>query len=177
MSDAIAIPENERGVVRIFALDMSPERAKFLREPGAAAQVLGIDTLDPANVEIFPLSDLDELGLAGYLAEGLGVPAAQLDGDRARLNAMAGWVMILRSRAFQDDPARLTPAKEITLIASYTEEATDWSDSGPIPTESARIGSGPPPQAGRAPSRRIGAMGFAGVLIVLAIIILLVILL
>ncbi|MBI6629326.1 hypothetical protein [Pontibaca salina] len=176
MSDIIAIPENERGVVRIFALDMPPERAKFLREPGAAAQVLGIDALDPAHVEIFPLSDLDELGLAGYLAEGLGVPAAQLDVDRARLNAITGWVMILRSPAFQDTPARLSPAQELTLIASYTEEGTDWSDSGPIPTESARIGSGPPPQSG-AQSRRIGALGIAGVLLVLAILILLVILL
>lgn len=176
MSETITIPANERGIVRVFALNIPPEQAKFLSEPGAAAQVLGVETLDPANVEIFPLSDLNELGLAGYLTEGLGVPAEQLDGDRTKLNALTGWVMILRSRAFGDRATRLTPAQGIALIASYTEEATDWSDTGPIETDSARIGSGPPPTPPRtapAKSRRIGAMGYAGALIILAFVIIL----
>lgn len=180
MSDTITISENEHGIVRVFALNMPAEQARFLREPGAAAQVLGADDLDPANVEIFPLSDLDELGLAGYLTEGLGVPAEQIDNDRARLNALDGWVMIVRSRAFRGKSASLTPTGDVTLIASYSEEATDWSDTGPIPTESARIGSGPPPappRVERAKSRRIGTMGVVAVLIVIAIVILLVLML
>ena len=43
MTGTITIPSGERGVIRVFALDMRPEQVKFLTEPGALEQVLGIE--------------------------------------------------------------------------------------------------------------------------------------
>lgn len=79
----LAIAPHEHGVLRLFALDMRPQEAKFLREPGAVDQVLGVQGLDPAQIDIFPVSDLEDLGLFGYLSEGCGVSEDQLDRNHA----------------------------------------------------------------------------------------------
>ncbi|MDA7964624.1 hypothetical protein [Ruegeria sp.] len=147
------IAPHERGVVRLFALDMRPEEAKFLREPGAAEQVLGVAGLDPEQIDIFPVSDLEDLGLYGYLNEGCGVSGDQL--DRVALKAIDGWVMVLRSAAFHGRPATLIPDRRIRLIGLYTEEATNWTGS-PIPTESAKPFSAPQTPVVSDTPRRIG---------------------
>ena len=46
MTEVIHIPESERGHIHVFSLAMRPEQARFLREPGALAQVLGIEEID-----------------------------------------------------------------------------------------------------------------------------------
>ncbi|MEX0305755.1 MAG: hypothetical protein AB3N12_00080 [Ruegeria sp.] len=140
MSD-LTIAPHERGVIRLFALDMRQEEAKFLREPGAAGQVLGVDGLDPKQIDIFPVSDLEDLGLYGYLSEGCGVSEDQL--DRTALDAIEGWVMVLRSAAFESQPATLSPDPRVHLIGLYTEEATNWT-GGKIDTDSAKPFSAAP---------------------------------
>ncbi|WP_282120067.1 hypothetical protein [Ruegeria atlantica] len=144
MSDLNVAP-HEHGVLRLFHLDMRPEAAKFLREPGAADQILGVEGLDPVQIDVFPVSDLEELGLFGYLNEGCGVPKDQL--DRAALGSVEGWVMVVRSAAFQGRAATLQPDPKVQLIGLYTEEATSWT-GGAIKTESAEPFSAPqtPPQ-------------------------------
>ncbi len=139
MSD-LTIAPHERGVIRLFALNMRPEEAKFLREPGAADQVLGVDGLDPDQIDIFPVSDLEDLGLYGYLNEGCGVSEDQL--DRAALEAVEGWVLALRSAAFGEHAAKLKPDPRLHLLGLFTEEATNWS-GGTIETESAKPFSAP----------------------------------
>ena len=166
MSDVIQIPAGERGVIRVFDLDMPAEQAKFLREPGALAQVLGIPEIDLEHVEIFPISDLEELGLAGYLIQGCGIAEAEITPDRAKLEAIKGHVLLLRSRAFDGAEMRLTPAAPITLVASYGERAINWS-APPMPeTTSSKPYSAAPisPRAARDQARRIGASLFAVVM-------------
>ncbi|MGV6803466.1 MAG: hypothetical protein ACWA49_04605 [Ruegeria sp.] len=164
MSD-MTVTSSEHGVIRLFALDMRPEEAKFLREPGAADQVLGVSGLDPEQIDIFPVSDLEDLGLYGYLSEGCGVSEDQL--DRTQLGAVDGWVLVLRSAALHGHAATLKPDPRLRLIGFYTEEATNWS-GGTIETESARpYSAAPNPVSGGQP-RRTGSA-------VLALIILLII--
>ncbi len=164
MSD-LTIAPHERGVIRLFALDMRPQEAKFLREPGAAEQVLGVTGLDPDQIDIFPVSDLEDLGLYGYLNEGCGVSGDQL--DRTALEAVEGWVMVLRSAAFGGHPATLTPDPRVQLIGLYTEEATNWT-GGVIETQSAKPYSAPQiPPADNKPSR-IGSAVIA-ILILIAV--------
>ncbi|MEX5577567.1 hypothetical protein [Pseudophaeobacter sp. A-200-2] len=165
MEGVIHIPAGEHGVIRLFQLDMRLEQAVFLREPGALAQVLGIDALDMEQVEIFPVSDLEELGLAGYLTEGMGVPEEQIAPDRERLAALEGHVMVIRSRAFGGREMRLTPAEQIQPVATYGTPGTSWSGA-PIETESAKPYSAPKlaPRKARAEARRIGATLFAVVM-------------
>lgn len=168
----IHIPAGERGVIRLFALDMRPEQAAFLKEPGALAQVLGIEALDMDQVEVFPVSDLEDIGLTGYLTEGCGVPRAQVEEDSEMLEAQEGHVLLIRSRAFDGKETRLTPADQIKLIGTYGEHRTNWS-APPETAESAKPYSAPklPPRAARSQARRIGAGLFAVVMLLIALLI------
>ncbi|MEX0366636.1 MAG: hypothetical protein AB3N22_11235 [Ruegeria sp.] len=159
----LTVARNERGVLRLFTLDMRPEEAKFLREPGAAAQILGVDALDEDQIEVFPVSDLEELGLYGYLTEGCGISEDQL--DRAAQDAIEGWVMVLRSKAFADRALELTPDPRVTLAGFFTEEGTNWT-ARPMTAESAKPFSAPraSPRQARAEARRIGFTLFAVVM-------------
>lgn len=161
MSDPLTIAAGEHGVIRVFALEMRPEQAAFLREPGAVDQMLGVEGLDPAQIDVIRLADLEDLGLAGYLTEGCGIPEDQIAPDRAKLAALTGYVLVLRSRAFGGRAVRLTPAPGLRLIASYREPGTDWR-GGPIEAESALPFSAPrlSPRAARSRARRIGATLF-----------------
>ncbi|WP_264211024.1 hypothetical protein [Leisingera thetidis] len=172
MTGAIHIPAGERGVIRLFALDMRPEQAAFLKEPGALAQVLGIEALDMEQVEIFPVSDLEDIGLTGYLTDGCGVPRAQVEEDRGMLETLEGHVLLIRSRAFSDAETRLTPADQITLAGTYGERQTDWS-APPATADSAKPYSAPklPPRAARSQARRIGAVLFAVVMLLFLLLI------
>ncbi|TMV10284.1 hypothetical protein FGK63_04260 [Ruegeria sediminis] len=156
MSDLTVAP-NEHGVLRLFTLDMRPEEAKFLQEPGAAEQVLGVTGLDDEQIEVFPVSDLEDVGLYGYLTEGCGIPEDQL--DRAALATIEGWVMILRSKAFRGRGMDLNPDPRVALAGLFTEEATSWTGR-PIETESARPFSGPPvgDVQGGDRARRVGSI-------------------
>ncbi|OIQ36000.1 MAG: hypothetical protein BM558_14390 [Roseobacter sp. MedPE-SW] len=166
MQGVIEIPAGERGVIRVFDLDMVPEQARFLREPGALAQVLGIDEINLDHVEIFPVSDLEELGLAGYLTQGCGIPEADVAPDLEALKNLSGHVLLLRSRAFDGAATRLTPASQISLLASYGEQQITWSAPPQASPASSKLYTGPKlsPRAARHASRRIGAALFAVVM-------------
>ncbi len=142
MSTPLHIRKGEQRVLRLFALDMRPEQARFLQEPGAAAHVLGVAALVDEQVEVFPVSDLEEVGLWGYLSEGCGVDPAQL--DRPALGMVTGWVLLVRSKAFAGKEVELSPDEGVSLIGIYTEDGTDWS-AEPIQTESAAPYSAAPP--------------------------------
>lgn len=170
MTDPLTIAAGEHAVLRLFSLDMRPEEARFLREPGAAAQILGVTDLNPDHIEIFPLSDLEDLGLVGYLTEGCGLSRDQL--DIAKLDALTGWVMLLRSKAFDGQSMHLRPNPNISLVGVYTEDGADWT-AHPIPTKSAQPYSAPrkSPRQIRSDARRIGFGLFAVImtLIILAV--------
>ncbi|MEW2913010.1 hypothetical protein [Leisingera sp. JC11] len=172
MEGVIHIPAGERGVIRLFALDMRPEQAAFLKEPGALVQVLGIEALDMDQVEIFPVSDLEDIGLTGYLTEGCGVPRAQVEEDREMLQALEGHVLLIRSRAFGGEETRLTPADQIVLKGTYGERRTNWS-AAPATAESAKPYSAPKlsPREARSQARRIGATLFTIVMTLIALLV------
>ncbi len=154
MTDLNVTP-HEHGVVRLFTLDMRPEEAKFLREPGAAQQVLGVANLDPRHIDVFPVTDLEDFGLYGYLNEGCGISEDQLDKDA--LKAIQGWVLVLRSAAFQGNATQINPDPRLSLAGLYTEEKTNWT-GGAIATQSAKPFSAPPSQLpDRDRSQRIGS--------------------
>jgi hypothetical protein len=172
MTESIHIPAGERGQIRVFALDMAPEQALFLMEADALAQVLGIPDIDLDHVEVFPVADLEDLGVDGYLIEGCGVPAEQIAPDRDSLRALNGHVLLLRSRAFGDGDVRLTPAKPIRLIGTYGERPTDWTGE-PLASDSAQLYSAHrvAPRETRSRARRIGFTLFAVMMTLITILI------
>ena len=174
MSAPLHIPAGERGVFRLFALDMRPEQVRFLTEPGALEQVLGLDSLNRDQIEIFPISDLEELGLEGYLREGCGIPVDTLTPHRDAFAAVEGYVLLIRSRAFGGAETWLTPANQIQLIAELQDPGTDWS-AKPMETNSAAPHSAPKmsPRAARARARRIGFTLFAVMMTLISLVLLL----
>jgi hypothetical protein len=171
----IQVHANETRVVRIFAMDMSAQQAKFQNDPEAMRQILGVKDIEPAYVEIFPVSDLDELGLAGYLIEGCGVSAEEVAAERDRLNTVTGYVMLVHSRAFGGQAVALkTP---LPLIATFNEPATDWSGDK-LETQSAQLytSTRPSPRQIRDTNRRNGAIVFTVFMLIIAAIILMVVL-
>lgn len=140
MTDKITIRPTEHGVVRIFAVDLPEDQiAGFNRQNGAwpLQDALGADVLNADHVELFPLSDLDELGLTGYLEQGHGIDPADLADMRGQLHALAGHVLIVTSRAFGGQAQTLTPCAPLRLIASFHEDATPVAFD-PLPSKAAR---------------------------------------
>ena len=118
----IDVPKYEQGVTRLFSLSMPDADAKALRDdPSKQAAALGIADVNATGIEVFRVSDLGEIGLAGYLAEGADVPTSVIDRDRIKLAALGGWVMMAHSSAFPDSGATLTPQPELTLIGTYAQ--------------------------------------------------------
>lgn len=122
MSDRIAIPKGETGMVRLFAF-----------AEGAPPDISTLETalgtvLDPAQVDLIALADIAEIGLSSYLITGMGVPEAALEGDAARLDALKGHVAILRSVAFER-PADLTVTQPLRWIGTYSESQPDMRQS------------------------------------------------
>lgn len=165
----------ERGLVRVFALSMSQDEAQALRDntpedgaPAPQAAALGLDTINADYIEVFPVSDLSEIGLTGYLVEGNGIDPDSLRGDRAKLDALDGWVMCVYSAAFGGRAVTLRPAPELTLIGTYAEPGVDWSDQQKLQSDAARGTTAAPKKApsDAAMSGRI-AMGALLVLVLL----------
>ena len=136
MTARLSIPAEERGVVRVFAVNL-PEMqvATMLREAEApateigelpevpaAADLLGWPDLDTRHTELFAVKDLTGLGLSGYLTEGLGLEEDQIAPDHARLSALDGYVLLVLSRAFRGQDVTVHVPEALTLIGSYKEK-------------------------------------------------------
>lgn len=146
----LEIPAHERGVIRVFALSMT--QAKALRDdPNALNAALGAE-VDPKFVEVFPVSDLEDIGLLGYLSSGNGVPGEQLAPDRRKLEHLSGWVLIVFSQAFGDRAVTLTPPPTFTLIGTYNEAQPDWRAAETLTSEAAKPFTAPPETVKKKPS-------------------------
>lgn len=125
MSPTEVAPQ-ESGKVRVYALSLSDAEAQAMRDdPEAQARALGVDRLDGEYTEVFRVSDLDSMGLAGYLRDGNGVSPDQIEADRGRLSALDGWVLIVYSRAFGGESRQLAPIPALTHIGTYSEAGPD----------------------------------------------------
>ncbi len=145
MTTNISIPQLESGVIRVFALSMSDEQAKALRDgagsdtaASALNAALGARNLDMQHIEVFAVADLSDMSLMEYLLEGPGADPAILEKDRGKLAALEGWVMVVYSSAFGGIAQDITPAPTLTLIGAYPQEGVDWSDGVDLRTASAR---------------------------------------
>ncbi len=160
----IDIPRNEHGQVRVFSVSLPDGAAETLENPGSLSTMLGAE-VDPKGVEVIRISDLDQLGLLGYLREGVDVQSEALDRDAAKLAALEGWVMLVYSTAFRGEAAVLNPALQLTLIGTYGRTKSAPPES-PLTSEAAAPYTGhaqttPPNPAG---GRGAGAMVVDGLI-------------
>ncbi len=149
MSDRMQISATETGLVRVFAIDLPPETIAEFTNPdspdiAAIRDALGAEALSPGHVDLVRLADLGELGLDGYLVDGLGVAEDEIATDRTRLRALRGYVLVLPSRAFAGTAQTLTPRAPLRWIGTYAEPRAK-SDFTPLTSEGAK---GAPLQTG-----------------------------
>lgn len=161
----ILVPALERDRIRVFSAALSPEEMQRDKALLVAA-LLGDPDLDPAYVELFDVADLSDIGLAGYLNEGLGVPGAALVSDRTRLEALTGPVLILLSKALHGREVRLTPDPRLTLIGTYTEDRPPVHFE-PLPTSAAEGVLNPASPPLPSPRRPMGAFVLLGLALLL----------
>ena len=93
MSTTMQVPAFETGVIRLFAIDMPSDQMDTFDAKAA----LGAAHLDGTFVDVLPISDLEGLGLAGYLMTGSEVPEDQIDEMRVQLDAIKGRVLLVFS--------------------------------------------------------------------------------
>lgn len=169
MTSPLQVAPHEQGMIRVFALSLTPPEAEALRDSAPAqAKLLGVETINISFTEVFPVADTETLGLAGYLIEGNDVDPASIAPDRARLAALDGWVLLVYSRAFDGAAQTLSPAPALTLIGCYTQPGTDWSESQTLRSDSAK------PQGGTARKRpsdaaMSGRIAMAALLVITAL--------
>lgn len=139
MSGTLHIPAHEIGVVRIFKIDLPDQDARDFGQHeinDRLWEALGTVSLNAAGIEIFPVGDLDDIGLTGYILDGLGVSADQVEPMRGQLEAITGHVLVLLSSAFSGQPSTLTPQVPLRHIATFHEEKPPVRFE-PLPDESA----------------------------------------
>lgn len=169
MSTRLNIPAQEAHVVRVFDV-LEAADAPLSDEDVLAALGAGGD-LRTEEIELFDLSDLQDMSLSEYLAEGHGIPDAELSGMRGRLDGLGGRVLILPSRAFGGAAMTLTPGGALRLVGSFEEEVTPVSFDA-LPSGGAR---GAVPSAGRPgtsrPGLRRAALALVGLLVAVAVLV------
>ena len=162
---ALTIPAHDRDGIRVFTARLTPDDLQRDKSR-LAADLLGDPDLDPAFVEIFDLADLSSVGLAGYLTEGLGVPASTLAADRARLATLKGPVLILLSKALHGRAVTLRPDPRLTLVGTYAEDHPPVHFE-PLPTTAARGTLTPDLPSDRIPRRPTSAFLILGLALAL----------
>lgn len=138
------VQENEHGKIRVFSLSLNKIELKqyldtnFRLTESGAKQLLGASDIDIRYVEAFPVADLGEMGLAGYLLEGNDAQQSGVAKDLVKLAALDGWVLLAYSAAFKSTAQSLAPLPELTLIGTYDQTATDQAFGAKIPSNAAQ---------------------------------------
>lgn len=168
------IPANEQPHIRVFAINRAPRDMASALEtrprPDLARDLLNAAHINTKTTEIFPVSDLAGVGLTAYLAEGYAVEEDALAEDRAKLDALDGYVLLLFSDSFGGTEATLTPGPDVTLIGTYPEARANMA-AHPIRTASAAPYTGPANAATPVTRRRSGSAVIVAALLVLALLI------
>lgn len=126
MSERMQVKANEIGLVRLFAVDLPEEDIAELDETGAKSgwckAALGASDLNPDYVEFFDIAILEEMGLAGYMVQGLGVAKSDIQDARSQIEPLTGHVLIVLSKAFAGTEQTLTPRAPLRWIGTFKED-------------------------------------------------------
>jgi hypothetical protein len=132
MSELLQVDAGERGTLRIFSVDIDASARRKILAPkpdtaptGAAlGALLGLDWIDPENADLFDTSELDDLGLSGFLSQGAGISDDDLNTHRQLLDRLEGTVLIVYARGFGGADQRLSPAPAVTPVLLLEEAKT-----------------------------------------------------
>jgi len=119
--DPYKVSSTEKGVVRLFTTDLMPEGDMAITSQNVH-KLLGQDLeLNAAKVEVFSPKMIEPIGMSTYLAEGHGIPEADLEGTAAALDAMNGLVFVIPTSAFKGKAVTLEPMAGIRFVGAFHE--------------------------------------------------------
>ncbi len=119
--DPFQVAASEFGVVRVFTTDLEPEGDAAITAKNVH-KVLGHDLdLIADKIEVFPAKVIAGLGLSAYLAEGYGIPEADLAGKAAALDALNGLIVLVPTSAFGGAAQHLDPKPGVRFIGAFRE--------------------------------------------------------
>jgi hypothetical protein len=165
----MSIPAQEAHVVRVF--DVVETGGTPLSDDDVLAALGASGDLRTAEIELFDLSDLQDMPLSTYLSEGHGIADSELDGMRGQLDGLKGRVLILPSRAFGGEAMTLEPRGALRLVGRFAEDVAPVS-FGTLPAGGAQgaTGEGDSP-GGQQPGMRRAALVLLGLLIGAAVLV------
>lgn len=123
-NDPYTIKTNEFGAVRVFTTELEPEGDAAITAQNVHKLLGDGVTLVSSKVEVFPSKILVGMGLTNYLADGYGIPAADMAGKAAALDALKGLVILIPSSAFANNELVLEPSPALRFIGIFHEPAT-----------------------------------------------------
>ncbi|WP_425051469.1 hypothetical protein [Psychromarinibacter sp. S121] len=178
--DPLHVPAGEAEVVRVFALDLPEDQAERLADqpasngrPSPLAELAGVPFLDRAHVEVFPVSDLRGVGLAGYLVDGLGIDDAEVEPARIGLEAETGYIVILHSRAFGGGDVTLAPKMGLRWLGTYHMAQADPAGQMPRVASAERPEPTEPEQETTPPVGRLPRVAMLLILLAAGVLVLL----
>lgn len=169
MTTRLDIPAHEAHVIRVF--DVQEQPGAPLPDEDVLAALGAEGDLRTDEIELFEITDLGDMPLSSYLAEGHGIAEAELRDMRGQLDALAGRVLILPSRAFGGAAMTLRVGAALRLIARLGEDVPR-AQFDTLPAEGARGSAKPPDSRPSQPGMGRAALVLVALLIAVALLVL-----
>ena len=116
----LTIPADDFGQIRVFATDADLP-ADVIEKAPHALESLFATSLNPDYIDIVRISDLGEMTLSAYIAEGYDMPPDLV--DKAVVDAIPGYAILVLSRATGGIKTMLTLAEGVRHVTTYSPVA------------------------------------------------------
>lgn len=142
MGVSVHIKSSERGVVRVFHIDLPREAvSRFTKQAGTGEwpvqYALGAKSLRAPFVEVIDIRDLGDMSLSDYLSKAHDIDGPDFDRLRPQLDILRGHVLVLPSQAFDQTEQDLTVSPPLRWIATLNEPR-DTPLGAPLRSDSAK---------------------------------------
>ena len=146
--------------LHVFALNAAPDDLRHTNLTRALgekpdlpplADWLGLESLNTAELELFPVKDLGDMALSDYITAAFSPDPDIPTETRRKLDALDGSVLLVPDSAFAIAP---TPGPEATAIAELPLARADHSAD--LPKSPVTHAAAPPPPAPKAEPTHFG---------------------
>ncbi|WP_342068967.1 hypothetical protein [Yoonia algicola] len=163
----IEIPADDFGQIRVFATDITLSPEVIEKTPRGLEHLFDAD-LNPDYIDIVRVSDLDGMALSTYIATGYDMAADLV--DKAAVDAITGYAILVLSRATGGIETTLTLAEGVTHVTTYSpiarivpqETLTSAASEGTLPP--------PPAKAPKSDARMSGMVATYALLAMFALV-------
>jgi hypothetical protein len=130
----LTIPADDHGQIRVFATDADLP-AEVIEKTPRGLEYLFEAELNPDFVDIVRITDLGGMALSAYIAEGYDMAPDLV--DKAAVDAITGFAVLVLSRATGEVETTLIPAGGLRHVTTYSPVAK-ITPPEPLPDASAK---------------------------------------